>query len=101
MREMCRFYLTAGIMSYTALYITPCVKVGHTRKNGRPPWKKQAVCIFSPGVLKRSSSSWMRSWSVMGIGRSDGLRDGGEKRAGLAYRCAIGAKIVQSLVSGT
>src|SRR6266478_4188438 len=28
MREMCRFHLTAGIMSYTALYITPCVKGG-------------------------------------------------------------------------
>jgi hypothetical protein len=28
MREMCRFHLTAGIMSYTALHITPCVKGG-------------------------------------------------------------------------
>lgn len=25
---MCRFHLTAGIMSYTALHITPCVKGG-------------------------------------------------------------------------
>src|SRR5258707_7353420 len=45
MREMCRFHLTAGIMSYTALYITPCVKGGTPPKYGLALTAKERATI--------------------------------------------------------